>query len=284
MPNDVLTNHDQKPVVGRIVGLFRYPVKSMRGEALVEVAATESGVAGDRSFGVIDSQTGRLLSAKTVPKLLSARSTLRLDGEVTIELPGASVGAPTILVSNESNVNEALSNWLDRSVQLLRPAIDQVADIDIEVDMSDHGKSDSEVFTFQSRRGMFFDSTPLHLLTTASLNEMKDAYPDGNWAVDRFRPNMLIEVISDDRSALGFVEDAWVGGSLGIGTAVIQAVKRCDRCVLTTRAVADAPVDRNILRTLHAVHNGDLGVKATVGTNGTLKVGDVVRLISNAGE
>ena len=66
--------------IGRVIGLWRYPVKSMAGEVLASVEAGGLGFIGDRAFGVIDVETGHLLSAKRVPALLGARAMYSDDG------------------------------------------------------------------------------------------------------------------------------------------------------------------------------------------------------------
>ncbi len=260
--------------LGLVVSLFRYPVKSMLGERLTAVDVSTIGFHGDRSFGVVDSDTGRLLSAKTVPQLLRAQSTLREDNEVEITLESAQGAARRSVSSADPDVHRWLSDWLGRSVRLERPTPDQVSRIDIEVDLTERGGAEDALFTFQSKPGLFFDGSPIHLLTTASLKAIALAYPQGDWVEDRFRPNVLIDV----NAAPGYAEDDWVGFKVQIGSVVFDVHKRCDRCVLTTRTVGNAPADREILRTLHREHGGDLGVKATTVSSGRAQVGDVVSL------
>jgi uncharacterized protein YcbX len=48
----------QASVVGRVVGIWRYPVKSMMGEELNATQMTPRGVLGDRAFALIDEETG----------------------------------------------------------------------------------------------------------------------------------------------------------------------------------------------------------------------------------
>ena len=50
--------------VGRVVGICRYPVKSMMAEELNATVVTERGVLGDRAFALIDMETGKVASAK----------------------------------------------------------------------------------------------------------------------------------------------------------------------------------------------------------------------------
>jgi uncharacterized protein YcbX len=64
-------------VVGSVVGLWRFPVKSMRGEQLQEADVTERGILGDRAYALIDKDTGKVVSAKSVklfPDLLNCKA------------------------------------------------------------------------------------------------------------------------------------------------------------------------------------------------------------------
>ena len=259
---------DEMRVVGRVVGLFRYPVKSMLGETLTVVDARSSGFVGDRAFGLIDVWSSRLLSAKTVPALLLA-SAMFADGEVTMTLPTG------IVSSADPNVDDTLSTWLDRDVRLARPTEGVASTIDIEVDLTERGGPEAAMFSFDTHSGSFFDGTPMHLLTSSSLRAMAGLYPAGNWALERFRPNVMIDV---ERAGEGFIEDGWVGSTLALGSMVANVHKRCDRCVLTTKQVGQVPADREILKALHRHHDGDLGVKATIAGDGTVRTGDLITL------
>ena len=264
-------------LIGRVAGLFRYPVKSMGSQELLRAEVGENGIVGDRAFGVVDATTGRLLSAKTVPALLAASATYRDDGEVSIVIP---VSAETsVSVSSDDRDHDAvLSEWLGRSVLLERPGSTVVSSIDIDVDLSLHGGTGDGVFTFETKPGRFVDSVALHLLSTASLAAAREVYPAGDWSVARFRPNIVVEVSAGD----GFVEDGWIGSSIELGndrssSAEIFVHKATERCVITTRAIGDAPADREILRTLHKHHAANLGVSADVSGVGVVELGQSLR-------
>ena len=255
-------------IVGRVVQLFRYPVKSMRGESLTRVDVTDLGFVGDRGFGVFDVSTGRLLSAKTVPELLEARAVLQPDGHAGLTITGGQTFS-----TNDNDAPRHLSTWLGRKVVIGRPVPNQKSSIDIEVDLSAKGGSEHDLFTFQSRPGLLFDGTPIHVLTTTSLATMEERTPTVNWLLERFRPNIVVALEAPDDP---FPEDRWVGSILTIGEVTLDVHKRCDRCVLVTRSVDSAPADREVLRSLHREHGGDLGIKATVATTGSIQVGDTV--------
>jgi uncharacterized protein YcbX len=80
--------------------------------------------------------------------------------------------------------------------------------------------------------GTFFDCAVVHLLTTATLDRLRELYPPGRFEVRRFRPDIVVETASGVKD---FVENAWIGGTLAIGDAVrLSLTGLCPRCVITT--------------------------------------------------
>ena len=93
----------------------------------------------------------------------------------------------------------------------------------------------------------------------------------------RFRPNIFVDTGATD--ADGFVEDEWLGGTLEVGATVrIVEMQPALRCVMTTHAQSDLPRDLAILRTAARHHKATLGVFASIGAPGTIRVGDPVYL------
>ena len=68
----------------QVAALWRYPVKSMAGEALTQVEVTSSGLAGDRVVQVYR-PNGRVATARTCPGLLGHRATLDASGEPLVD-------------------------------------------------------------------------------------------------------------------------------------------------------------------------------------------------------
>ena len=107
------------------------------------------------------------------------------------------------------------------------------------------------VTDFTLPEGTFFDVAMVHLLTTATLDRLRELYPQGRFEVRRFRPNIVVQLASGEK---GFAENAWVGRTLAIGTAVrLSITGPCGRCVMTTLAQGDLPKDPGILRTASGV-------------------------------
>jgi uncharacterized protein YcbX len=78
----------------------------------------------------------------------------------------------------------------------------------------------------------------------------------------------------------GFVEDGWLEGSLEVGDRVkIVQMRPTMRCVMTTHQQADLARDLRILRTAAQHHYNQVGVWASVGAAGTVRVGDPVVLV-----
>ena len=146
--------------IGTVAEVWRYPVKSLPGERLHQrVEVSPHGIEGDRCRAVVDEATGKVLSAKTVPTLLSAST----------DWDGA-----------------ALSRFLGRTVRLADPVAGEPSVFDMDVDPDDETAG---VVELRTQPGSFFDSrSALHLLTTASL---------GANDVRRFRPNLLVDCGGD---------------------------------------------------------------------------------------
>jgi MOSC domain-containing protein len=123
--------------------------------------------------------------------------------------------------------------------------------------------------------GTFFDCATVHLLTTATLNRLRDCYPQGRFEVQRFRPNIVVDPVEGEQ---GFVEDAWIGQTLAIADEVrLSITGPCGRCVMTTLAQEALPQDREILRTAVHHHQGQVGMYEAVVRGGTIRCGDRVR-------
>jgi uncharacterized protein YcbX len=132
------------------------------------------------------------------------------------------------------------------------------------------------VTDFGLPEGTFFDCAVVHLLTTATLDRLRELYPPGRFEVRRFRPNIVVETASGEKD---FVEDAWIGQILAIGDTVrLSITGPCGRCVMTTLPQDDLPRDTGILRTAAQHNRANVGVYASVLQGGKVRRGDSVRL------
>ncbi len=204
----------------KLVGLWRYPVKSMGGEALDTTEMGWTGPAGDRRWGVRVDATGRILSAKREARLMLAWA--RTANPLDVSLPTGET-----LCGVGPATDQALSAWLDRPVHLVEADDATTPTFESQIDEAD---DESGTVTWQRRPWAFVDSSPVHLLTTASLGAMRRERPDLDWQVARFRPNLLVDVAGERR-----LEDDWVGRRCLIGEAEVEIMKPCERCVMVTR-------------------------------------------------
>jgi uncharacterized protein YcbX len=132
------------------------------------------------------------------------------------------------------------------------------------------------VTDFDLPEGTFFDCATVHVLTTSTLDRLRELYPQGRFESRRFRPNIVVRVAN---GVSGFVEDEWVGRTLGIGDEVRLSINGpCPRCVMTTLAQADLPRDPGILRTAAQHNQVNVGVYASVVHGGEIQRGAAVRV------
>ncbi len=191
-----------------VAELWRHPVKSLQGEPLDEAVVEHSGLSSDRRWGIVDCETGMVLTARRVPSLLLASS--RLTGaEVELRLPdGNVVAAPS------AHADDVLSNWIGRRVALVHVESFGAGVSEYFQDATD---DNSAVVSWTMPPGRYVDALPLLVITTASLRQGRALHPDGAWETRRFRPNIVVDVEDD-----GWVEDAWCGRTIRVGTAAVQ--------------------------------------------------------------
>src|SRR5262249_55602277 len=114
-------------VVGRIVGLWRYPVKSMMGEELNAAAVTGRGLLGDRAFALVDAETGKVASAKNPrrwPTLFDFRAAFVEPLGDDKPLPPVRITLPDgeTLTTDQKDAELRLAAQLGRTVRLARTA------------------------------------------------------------------------------------------------------------------------------------------------------------------
>jgi hypothetical protein len=269
--------------------LWRYPVKSMLGDTVTTVDLAAAGIVGDRPWAVLDARTGAIRGGKQIPSLMQARATFR-SGDVAvadIELPDGSHTA-----TDDPAVHRRLSEAFAADLRL--EALHPPADLDFyrrrpptgdplaearaalgrteDEPLPDMSWMPATVFEFQAPPGSFVDAFPLLILSTSALRTLTDALPGSNPEVRRFRPSIVV----DTGTAPGHPELGWPSRSRWrVGTAEIEIVGPCPRCVMPTRALDhDVPEDRPILRHIVRELDGNVGVYAEVVVPGRCAVGD----------
>lgn len=279
-----------------VAEISRCPVKSMRGEQLAVAELTETGIAGDRAWALVDTETGKVASAKH-PRLwgglLALRATYPDESRREVRIGS---GDGRVCSSDDPDIDASLSALVGRDVRLesapgsgatyeeLWPAIDGMAPAsfvdDTRSGTSRDGEDISALPIGMLAPGTYQDVAPTTLMTTASLRAAAALYPSGSWDPRRFRSSLLI-----DHPGAEFAEQDWVGRTLRVGTALLTVLAPTPRCVMITLAQQDLPRDMGLLRTL-ARHNrldvsglgrfACLGVYAAVSRPGEVRVGDDV--------
>lgn len=289
-----------------IAALFRYPVKSMLGERVDAALLTDSGITGDRAWAVVDRSDGTVASAKHPRKwarLLEVSASYADEPTPESPVPAVVLRLPdgSEVSSDGGDADTALTALLGRDVTLaceppdgatfeeVWPDIDGLAPGDFIASTTtareDSGEPVSAIGLSQmAPPGRFFDLAPLHLLTTATLDELRRLEPEADFDVRRYRPNVLVD--TDGES--GFVESGWTPGTkVRLGDVTASVLLGTMRCVMTTLAQGGdrpIPADRSTLKGIARHNRIDLGigtwacagVYAGVSAPGTARVGDAV--------
>src|SRR5829696_2620779 len=265
---------------GAVVSLWRYPVKSMMGEELNASEVTDRGLLGDRSLALVDTETPKIVSAKNPkkwPTMFEFRAAFVTPPEVGSQLPPVRVTRPDgmSVASDDPRFTELMSSALGRPVTLATAAPSQPSLEEYWPDMAE--LAHQETVTDESMpAGTFFDLATIHLLTTATIDRLRQLYPEGRFEVRRFRPNIVVQSAGGDAE---FMESNWVGQQLRLGDQVVLIITdHCPRCVMTTLPQGDLPKDSGILRTAARHNDVHVGVYAEVRRAGTVRRGDVVAL------
>ncbi|MDH3504299.1 MAG: MOSC domain-containing protein [Nitrospirota bacterium] len=279
--------------IGMVQFLWRYPVKSMRGETLSFAQVNAYGLVGDRVYAILDGADGKVATAKNPkkwPNFFAFQASLMEPVSDNEMVPRVRITFPdgTMVISEQKDLSQVLSKALNREVTLAVTEGGRVTGVQSTMpaswvaqseeywpDIEGRDKRDT-VTDFSLPTGTFFDGAMVHLLTTATLNRLRDAYPEGLFDAPRFRPNLVVEPGGDEQ---GFIENDWIGHTLDIGEQVrLKITGSCGRCVMTTLAQGDLPKDTGILRTAVQYNHGNVGVYASVAQGGTIRCGDRVRL------
>jgi uncharacterized protein YcbX len=228
--------------VGRVVGLWRYPVKSMGAEALPEVEVGWHGLAGDRRWAFVRNGVARS-------------------------------GFPWLTLRDRGDLNHYRPSFVepdrpDKSPTVVRTpsgAVFDVADPRLAAEFHPN-----EVRVIKQDRGIF-DTFPLSLITTQTIGRLGEMV-GARLEVLRFRPNILVESAAE----APFAEDLWVGCVLRIGGMRMRVDKRDGRCVIITIDPVTTERNPEILRTVAGDRQGCLGVYGTTVEPGRVAVDDPV--------
>ena len=213
----------------RLSALYRYPLKSGKGEPLQQIGLDKLGLLGDRRWMLVDEASGRFLTQRAVAKMsqlsalwnstggltLSSRGYATLDVALPgdADLRGVTLWRDTLRVPDAGDEAAAwVSAFIGKPTRLVYMPLARARSTE-----SGYGQDDDQVG--------FADGYPLLLIGQASLDDLC-ARIGRPMEMLRFRPNLVIE------GGEAFAEDGWK--RLRIGDVEFRVVKPCSRCILTT--------------------------------------------------
>ena len=273
----------------RVHEIWTYPVKSMVGGTVASAELSVLGIVGDRRWETRSLELGGIRGAKKIGALMKC-SAVEHDGVVVITLPDGST-----VSSGDADVHDRISAAVGHRVELQElpaatdlehfrrgPAAsdDPVGELravfgrEDDEPLPDFAAFPPEIVEFESPPGTHYDCWPLMVMTTSALRALRAALPGSNVDIRRFRPSLVVET-----DGVGHPEFGWTGRTARIGNTgpVIEFLRPCPRCVMTTREVAEGiPEDRAVLRHIIRDLDQNLGVYARVLEPGRFRAGDEV--------
>jgi len=260
--------------IGTVESLWRYPVKSMRGEELDEMFAGYAGVYGDRVFAFISSASPKgfpFFTGRDQRQMIHYRARFRNPEKAA---------RPVNLSEAEklgSGVNPISADVSELMIDVETPdgktfPIDDPALIDI-LRISVDGNH--ELTLFRSDKAIT-DCRPLSIFAVQTAKKLGEE-TGVNVDKRRFRANVYVDLISSE----GFAENEFVGRSLRIGSKVTVAVLQRDaRCMMITLDPDTAEKTPAILKAVAQAHEGTAGVYGAVLAEGMLRKGDPIELLN----
>jgi uncharacterized protein len=259
------------PVVGTVESLWRYPVKSMRGEELEEAFAGYPGMYGDRVFAFKSSASPAgfpYFTAREQRRLLLYRPHFRYADKAALPVnltEADRLGAGPL----SADVSELMVDVETPGGQTL--AVDDPALIELLLNDIDNKH---QLTLMRSQRPMT-DCRPVSILSLQSARQLSD---ETDTPIDkrRFRANVYLNLESD----IGFGENEFVGRSLKIGPKVlVRILERDARCAMITLDPDTAERTPAVLKKVAQAHEGTAGVYGAIIVEGVLHKGDAVELL-----
>ncbi len=236
-------------VTGSVASLWRYPVSSMGGERLEQAPVGPSGIEGDRIWGLLDAQTGRIASPGRERHFIEVpRGHARFTGAgVALSVDGESWAGP-----DDPATLEALA-----AVFGFRPLLKPFDPVPGE--------------GFRPR----YEHAPLHIVTTAAMRSLGRDHPESVIDERRFRPSLVVDW-ADEAEAMP--EQGWIGREIRVGDVVLRGREPCGRCGFITLEQEGLPLDVELLRTIVKRYGRNFGIYCDVVVPGEIRVGDFVEI------
>ena len=265
----------------RLSALYRYPLKSGKGEMLQSIELDKLGLVGDRRWMLVDEASGRFLTQRAEAKMSQLSALWNAQGGLTLsaperasieidlpgndaELRGVTIWRDTLRVPDAGDeAARWVSDLIGKPTRLVQMPLDRA-----RMTQAGFGKDDDQV--------ALADGFPLLLIGEASLQHLSQEV-GRPLEMLRFRPNLVIE------GSQAYAEDGWK--RIRIGDVEFRVVKPCSRCILTTidPQTGERDASREPLATLQkyrAQEGGAMfGQNLVNDGNGVLEVGMPVTVL-----
>src|SRR5437870_10063418 len=258
-------------VIGKVDSLWRYPVKSMRGEELDETFAGFSGIYGDRLFAFKSSASPKgfpYLTAREQRRLLQYRPHFRYPDKAArpINLTEAESMGANPVSADPSELIVDVETPDGKTLGIDNPALMDMLRADID--------QKHQLTLMRSERALT-DCRPVSIFSLQSARQLAE---ETGTSLDkrRFRANVYVDLTS----AQGFGENEFVGRSLRIGPKVVVTIlERDPRCVMITLHPDTGEKTPAILKKVAQAHEGMAGVYGAVMVEGMLHKGDSIEVV-----
>jgi MOSC domain-containing protein len=258
--------------IGRVESVWRYPVKSMRGEELPEAFVGFGGVYGDRLFAFRSSA-----APKGFPYLTGREQEEMLLYQPRYRYP-EKMSKPPNLAEAEAlapGVTPIYPDHAQTMVDVETPKGELVAIDDPRlIDMLRERIRDAHELTLVRSDRSMTDCRPISLFSMQTVRKLSDEVGT-DLDKRRFRANVYLDLESQS----AFAEDEFVGRTLRIGTkTVISVIDRDPRCKMITLDPNTGQANPEIIRRVARGHEGKAGVYAAVLVEGTIRPGDEITM------
>lgn len=214
----------------QLSALYRYPLKSARGESLASSPLEALGLRGDRRWMLVEPESGRFLTQRLLPQMSQLTALYNADGGLSLSAPGfgslevalphPDEGLRGVTIWRDSlrvpDAGDAAAEWLSafigRPCRLVQAPESRTRQVDT-------------AYAQPGDRVAFPDGFPLLLIGQASLDDLS-ARVGRPLEMLRFRPNLVVE------GSAPYAEDEWK--RIRIGDLEFEVAKGCSRCILTT--------------------------------------------------
>ncbi len=261
-------------VIGKVDSLWRYPVKSMRGEELEEAFVGFSGVYGDRLFAFKDAA-----APGGFPYLMAREQQNMLLYRPRFQHPDKAVRPPNLTEAERMapGVTPIFADPADLALNVETPSGEVLAvDDPALIGRLVAGLSDKHALTLLRSDRAFTDCRPVSLFSIQTGRQLGEEIET---VLDKrsFRANIYMDLEAAD----GFAENELVGKTVQIGSKVVLSIlERDPRCKMITLDPDTAQSNPEVLKMVARGHDGMAGIYGAVLVEGEVRPNDEIYLLN----